>query len=218
MRVVAVRWWMGWMLAVQAVFSHAADTERAADPAPVQASAEARATLSWVLDSADHGALPFAIVDKKNARLFVFHGDGRLIGASPALLGLAPGDHSVPGAGQRVSQLAPDERTTPAGRFRSEPGHNLDGDDIVWVDYDAAIAIHRVRPGAAQERREQRLASPTAADNRVSLGCIVVPVAFYDTVVKPVLGRQRGVVYVLPETQPAQAMLNALRAGVLKGS
>lgn len=208
------------MVAAQCAAVQAADIERS-EPvrgtAPaVGASSETRDTLSWVLASADHGNKPFAIVDKKGARLFVFQADGRLIGASPALLGLAPGDHGVPGAGERVSQLAPAERTTPAGRFASEPGRNLDGEDIVWVDYDAAIAIHRVRPGAAQERREQRLASPSPADNRVSLGCIVVPVAFYENVVRPLLGRQRGVVYVLPEAQPAQAMLNALQAGVLK--
>ena len=64
-----------------------------------------------------------------------------------------------------------------------------------------------MRPGPSRERREQRLASGTPADNRVSLGCIVVPVAVYEQVVSPVLGRSRGVVYVLPERQPALAML-----------
>ena len=170
-------------------------------------SADARETLAWIQSTGDHGNLPFAIVDKRQARVHVFRADGRLAGASAALLGLTPGDDGVPGAGQRVAELTPAERTTPAGRFASEPGHNLKGEDIVWVDYDAAIAIHRVRPGPSRERREQRLASGTPADNRVSLGCIVVPVAFYEQVVAPVLGRSRGVVYVLPERQPALAML-----------
>lgn len=198
-------------------------TAGAAEPDPLapldidtpRLTAEARDTRDWALGAGDHGNLPFAIVDKKNARLFVFHGDGRLAGDSAALLGLAPGDHAVPGAGQRVANLLPSERTTPAGRFLSEPGHNLNGEAIVWVDYDAAIAIHRVRPGPAREQREQRLASASAGDNRVSLGCVVVPVAFYEQVVSPVLGRSRGVVYVLPESQPAMAMLNASQAGAL---
>jgi len=170
-------------------------------------SADARDTLAWIQSTGDHGHLPFAIVDKRQARVHVFHADGSLAGESAALLGLTPGDEGVPGAGQRVADLSPSERTTPAGRFASEPGHNLKGEDIVWVDYDAAIAIHRVRPGPSRERREQRLASGTPSDNRISLGCIVVPVAFYEQVVSPVLGRSRGVVYVLPERQPALAML-----------
>ncbi|MET0351508.1 MAG: L,D-transpeptidase [Rhizobacter sp.] len=182
-------------------------------PAPAAAdvpglSPDARDTLAWIQATADHGHLPFAIVDKRQARVHVFRADGHLAGESPALLGLTPGDEGVPGAGQRVASLTPAERTTPAGRFPSEPGHNLTGEDIVWVDYDAAIAIHRVRPGPSRERREQRLASDTPADNRISLGCIVVPVAFYEQVVSPVLGRSRGVVYVLPEREPALAMLS----------
>jgi hypothetical protein len=32
-------------------------------------------------------------------------------------------------------------------------------------------------------------------------------VSFYDAVVRPSLGRQRGVVYVLPETRPAAELL-----------
>jgi len=179
-------------------------------------TAEARETRDWAMAARDHGDLPFAVVDKKNARLFVFHRDGRLAGDSAALLGLAPGDHGVPDAGRRGLALSPAERTTPAGRFDSEPGRNLDGEAIVWVDYDAAIAIHRVRPGPSRERREQRLSSATTGDNRVSLGCVVVPVPFYEQVVNPVLGQGRGVVYVLPETQPAMAMLNAYEAGLLR--
>ena len=198
--------------------THAADSGA---PAPLdfdslRLTADARDTRDWALAAADHGNLPFAIVDKKKARLFVFHGDGRLAGESAALLGLAVGDHAVPGAGGRVAQLTPAERTTPAGRFLSEPGRNLHGEALVWIDYEAAIAIHRVRPGPAREQREQRLLSPTPNDNRVSLGCVVVPVPFYEQVVSPVLARGRGVVYVLPETQPARAMLNAYQAGMLK--
>jgi len=173
-------------------------------------SADARYVAQWAVASRDHKGLPFAIVDKKSAKLFVFASSGRMVGAAPALLGLAPGDHSVPGIGQRdPSQIQPNERTTPAGRFVSAPGRNLSGEDIVWVDYESGFAIHRVRPGDARERRQQRLASATPHDNRVSLGCVVVTVAFYESVVKPTLGTQRGVVYVLPETRPAREMFGA---------
>ena len=145
-----------------------------------------------VVAAADNRAAPFAVVDKKNARVFVFDAAGRLQGWSPVLLGLARGDDSVPGIGEReMSRIRPDERTTPAGRFKTEPGRNTKGEDIVWIDYDAAVSMHRVRTTDSSEHRLQRLASPSVADNRISYGCINVPAAFYDAYIKPVLGRDR---------------------------
>jgi hypothetical protein len=164
-------------------------------------SSDVRDLAEWALHSRDAKGKPFAVVDKKGAKLFVFHGNGELAGATPALLGQTPGDHAVPGAGTRVSALAANERTTPAGRFESEPGHNHKGEAIVWFDYDAALAIHRLRPADPSQRRPQRLASDTPEDNRISLGCVVVEPGFYQRVVATTLGRQRGVVYVMPETR-----------------
>jgi len=172
-------------------------------------STDTRQMAEWVLASADHQGQPFAIVDKKDARLFVFGANGRLLGASPALLGQTPGDQGLSDMGSRAPvQLLPAERTTPAGRFASEPGHNLQGEAVVWFNYEAALAIHRLRPAPAQERRPQRLLSDTPNDNRISLGCVIVAPSFFDTVVAPVLGRQRGVVYVLPETRPVQSLFS----------
>lgn len=166
------------------------------------ASPTARALAEWSFATNDHRGRPFAIVDKKAARLFIFTSGGRLAGATTVLLGLARGDDSTPGVGQKVVLGIPvPERTTPAGRFESEPGHNLAGEANVWIDYQAALAIHRMRPAAPAERRPQRLASETPDDNRISLGCVVVEGGFYDAVVAPILGRQRGMVYVLPETR-----------------
>ena len=102
------------------------------------------------------------------------------------------------------------ERTTPAGRFNTEPGHNDKGEDIVWVDYEASLAIHRLRPAPVVERRSERLASQNAADHRISFGCVVVPVEFYERIVASTLGKRRGVVYVLPESRPASDMFGAL--------
>jgi hypothetical protein len=178
----------------------------------VSASADARQALRWVVEAHDNEGLPFVIVDKKGGRIFVFEASGLLRGASPALTGLAPGDHGVPGMAQRsVASLRDFERTTPAGRFVSEPGHNLQGEAIVWIDYAAKLAIHRLRPAPPAERRAERLASETPDDNRISMGCVVVPVSFYETVVGPVLGKSRSVVYILPETQPLARMLGALQ-------
>ncbi|MBA3598908.1 MAG: hypothetical protein H0W40_16255 [Methylibium sp.] len=169
-------------------------------------SAEVGDIADWAVDSADHGALPFVIVDKREAQLFVFDAQGGLLGATPVLLGLAHGDDSVPSIGERLLvDIRPEERTTPAGRFLAEPGRNLDGEDIVWVDYDAAVSMHRVRATKPAERRLQRLASATPADNRISYGCINLPASFYDEVLRPVFAGARAIVYVLPETGSAQA-------------
>ena len=167
----------------------------------------AQGLLKRILASADHRGLPFAIVDQKAAPVAVDLGDGRLVGVAPVLLGPTPGDGSVRGVGERTQrgQLRADDRTTPAGRFATEPGHNLSGESIVWVDYASALAIHRVRTGPSQERRVQGLASPDARDRRMSAGCVVVPEAFYDAVVHPVLGHGPGVVYVMPEDDLAQS-------------
>lgn len=194
--------------------SHAAPRLYGVAPSASPASApSATAQLSaQVLATADHRHRPFAVVDKQTATISVFTGQGRLLASSSVLLGQAPGDHAVRGAGERTQQglLSVDDRTTPAGRFDTEPGRNLSGEAIVWIDYDSALAIHRVRPGAAQLDRQLRLASTDPLAKRVSAGCIVVPGAFFDAVIGPLFGRQRGVVYVLPEDSPWRRLWPAL--------
>ena len=182
-----------------------------ADLVGERASNDARYAASWVLESGDHQSQPFAIVDKRDARIYVFDAQGKVLGVSPVLIGLAPGDLSVPDVAQRSpASLLPGERTTPAGRFNTEPGHNDKGEDIVWVDYEASLAIHRLRPAPAAERRSERLGSQIAAEHRISYGCVVVPVEFYERIVASTLGKRRGVVYVLPETRPVREMFGAL--------
>jgi hypothetical protein len=75
---------------------------------------------------------------------------------------------------------------------------------VVWVDYDAAVSMHRIRPTVAAERRLERMASPTVADNRISFGCINLPVRFYEDVLFPAVKRHGAIVYVLPETKSPQ--------------
>ena len=176
-------------------------------------TADTRIVAHWVAANANNQRLPFVIIDKKNAKAFVFDADRQLQGVTPVLLGLAIGDDGLEDlSGREVSSLRPEERTTPAGRFVGEPGHNLLGEDVVWFNYAAKLAIHRLRPDHQRERRAQRLTSVSVLDNRVSLGCIIVPSAFYDHVIRPVLGQSRSVIYVLPETRPLQDMLGALQS------
>ena len=183
-----------------------------------QASPDARQAAQWVLDASDNAGLPFAIVDKKSARLFVFAPGGQIVGAAAALLGEAAGDHTVPGVGDKPpSQVLPGERTTPAGRFMTEPGRNLSGERVVWLEYESGFAIHRVRPDRAQQRRLQQLASASPDDNRSTLGCVVVDDDFYAGVVLPHLGR-RAVVYVLPETRPVASLFESVRVASSDGA
>ena len=187
----------------------AAACQAAPDFAAERASADARYAAAWVLAGADNQNLPFAVVDKRDARIYVFEAGGRLIGASAVLLGIAPGDFSV-GIDRVPTSLSLAERTTPAGRFEARPGRNDKGEDIVWIDYAASLALHRLRPAPVQERRPARLDSPSPDDNRISAGCVIVPVAFYEAVVAPTLGSNRSVIYVLPETHSPRGMFEAL--------
>jgi hypothetical protein len=181
------------------VLALACSTAGAAQPG----AQDVREAVQWIQRTADNKGRPYAVVDKKQARLYVFDSGGRLAGISVALLGATPGDHIVPGVGERAQrgEVRADERTTPAGRFDAIPGRNLSGEHVVWADYASAFAIHRLRPGRAQAPRQQRMDTESPEDNRVSLGCVIVPVAFYKDVVQHVLGQGRSVVYVLPETR-----------------
>jgi hypothetical protein len=193
----------GVLLAAAGVGVHSAPAADKADFGAERPTAVARQVADWAVRSGDPAGLPFVVIDKVSSRVFVFDGSGRLRGASTALLGLATGDDSVPGIGQRkMSTIRPEERTTPAGRFVASIDRAPNGDEILWVDYDAAIALHRVIATAPKERRLQRLASETAADRRITYGCINVPVAFFEKVVLPVFRGTQGIVYVLPETRP----------------
>jgi hypothetical protein len=194
-------------------------TAGALSPIAAHASAPAaavRPTLShdlqrvsqWVLATGDNRRRPFAVVDKRQALIGVYSADGLLGGLSRVLLGRTPGDHVVPGVGDRAQHgaLLDGDCTTPAGRFVSEPGRNRTGEAIVWLDYVEALAIHRLRPGPDAADRARRLASADVRNKRATAGCVVVPGDFYDGVVQPLLGSARGVVYVLPETPDASSL------------
>jgi hypothetical protein len=182
------------------------------------ASGDVHLLADWVAASGDSHGLPFLIVDKVNARVFVFDGRSRIRGSAPALLGLGRGDDSVPGIGQRrLATMGPGERTTPAGRFEAALGHDLD-QDVLWVDYGAALSLHRVIVGNPSDHRHQRLASATPLDNRISYGCINVPAAFYDKIVVPAFTGTVGIVYILPETRPAADVFGSPSAAAEGGS
>jgi hypothetical protein len=162
-------------------------------------SKEVRQVANWALTSGDNQNKSIVIVDKKAARVYVLDPNGRLQAAAPALLGSAIGDDTAPGVGDKpLAQVLPEEKTTPAGRFIAEVGQSSSrGEDVVWVDYDAAVSMHRV---LKVPERLKSIASKSVSDNRMSFGCINLPTAFYEKVLRPAADRG-AVIYVLPETR-----------------
>jgi hypothetical protein len=167
------------------------------------ASRDVRRVANWVAVSQDNGRHAFAILDKEQARVFLFDPDARVITSTPALLGAAHGDDTVPGIGDKpLKEVKEDEKTTPAGRFVAQVGESSSRhEDVVWVDYDAAVSMHRI---IKVPERLKAMATPDVKDNRMSFGCINLPDAFYEGQLRPAVDRYGLIVYVLPETRPVE--------------
>lgn len=184
-----------------------AEVEAPASPTVIQ-------LVERVMSTGDNAGLPFVVVDKVEAKVFVYGPDARFHGWTPALVGLAPGDDSEPGIGDRpMSGIRPEERTTPAGRFIASYGPAAGGKTVLWVDYDTAVSLHPVVTSNPKEHRLKRLRSADPADNRITYGCINVPARFYQEVVRPAFTGTRGVVYVLPDTKRVEDVFPALQMG-----
>lgn len=171
------------------------------------ASAEVRQVAQWITAAGDNDGLPFVLIDKVAARVYVFSAGGELRGNDSALLGSARGDTTTPGIGDLpLSAIQPEDRTTPAGRFVAHLERDIRGRSILVIDYDASIALHSLVPGTPAERRAERLVSDNPDDKRISFGCINVPSAFYDEVIVSAFSGTAGIVYILPETRPASEL------------
>jgi hypothetical protein len=189
-----------------------------ARPHAVPMSASARRVVQWARNGGDAHGRPFAIIDKPNARLFVFDARGQLRGSAPVLLGSAKGDDTAPGIGDLpLEQIRPELRTTPAGRFEGEHGTNGHGVHVIWIDYDAAVSMHPVINPPGQHRL-LRLATPTIADNRISFGCVNVPSTFFKNVVLKTLTVSNPVIYVLPDVKPLDTVFAGLGSAPASGA
>ena len=171
---------------------------------------DVRQLANWSVHVGDHQNKAIVIVDKKDARLYVFDTTGHLKSTAPVLLGSAIGDDNAPGIGSKaIADVLPEEKTTPTGRYVATMGMNTRGEDVVWVDYDVAVSMHRVLTTNPTERRLERLASPDVADNRISYGCINVPRDFYEQVLASAVKSTGAIIYVLPETRSAQQVFGS---------
>ena len=178
-------------------------------PAGQDVSDTAVELAGWVVATRDSQGYPFAIIDKRAAQILVFGPDGHLRGAAPVLLGSAVGDHTAPGVtGYALRDIPGHDRTTPAGRFIAGFGPSIDAGRVLWVDYDSAVSIHAIPPGAPAERRAERLASPSPDDNRITHGCINVSPEFYESAVRSTFERG-GLFYILPDRATLAATFSA---------
>jgi hypothetical protein len=199
----------------------------AADPGTAQSSTEKRAQLQgaalsedvqhiadWAVHSGDNKGMPFIIVDKVHARAAAFDRTGKLLRSTPILIGMGVGDVFEPGVLQMdMYETKPSQRITPAGRYVAEEDINLAGERVLWIDYDAGIALHKMPVKKTSQRRYERMRSSNPADRRITYGCINVPPAFYDQVVRPNFRAKGGIVYVLPDSAPAQAVFKSYDVG-----
>ena len=192
----------------------AAPAERRADFRGETVSVDAQHVADWVVHSGDAKGLPFIIVDKVNARAIAFDRTGKLLRSTPVLTGMGVGDAFEPGVlTMNMYNTKPSQRITPAGRYVAEEDRNLAGERVLWVDYDAGIALHKMPAKRTKQRRQERMRSSDPAEHRITYGCINVPPAFYDQVVHPHFKARGGVVYVLPDTAPLKAVFKSYDVG-----
>lgn len=191
----------------------AADSMVLVRPAPLDwaLSAEAHHIADWAVRSRDHKGLPFIVVDKKNAKAAAFDRHGRLLDVTPVLIGMGIGD-TFPSEVLKIDMLEtqPSQRVTPAGRYFAEEDLDIKGQRVLWVDYDKAIAIHKIPSKETKQRRHERMVSPDPAQHRITYGCINVPPRFYDRVVHKQFRARGGIVYVLPDSTPLKAVFKSL--------
>ncbi|MCG8341494.1 MAG: L,D-transpeptidase [Chlorobiales bacterium] len=171
------------------------------------ASEEVQKTVSWVKKNKDNHNFPYAIIDKKNAHIFVFDAKSKLVDHGPVLLGIAKSDKIDPKTlNARLSSIGKKDRVTPSGRYVSVFGPDHRGKDVLWVDTKYAVGLHPVAnvPG---QKRITRLQSSTPADNRITWGCINVSKPLFKNVLTPLFKPKAGIVYILPESAPVEQLL-----------
>jgi hypothetical protein len=137
------------------------------DAAKAEMSDAAQRTYEVVAPVAKAAGKWFMITDKVDGKLHVFDAEGNPVVQTAALTGRGVGDKVQGGNG-----------VTPAGKFTMQlvEDHEYYGgyryDLVESYDGNGVIAVHAVWTGEKSEKRPERLASKTAADNRISWGCI----------------------------------------------
>lgn len=175
-------------------------------------SEPAQRVIDWIAVTGDNRSRPYILIDKKSARAFLFNAKGKSLADAPVLIGIASGDDATPGVGQKsLAEIGPAEKTTPAGRFLAKFGLAAGKQKVLWVDYTTSVALHPIPEGKPKERRRARMLSPSIDDNRITFGCINVPLKFYNGSVRPLFLKKGGYIYVLPDTKSLEEVFPPLR-------
>jgi len=152
----------------------------------------------------------FMVADKPNGMLHIFKEDGSHALSDPTLYGKDTGDVM-----EAVSSLKGGAKITPAGKFtlKARPSTYAGGQELILVeskDYTGYIAIHAADTSDASENRLGRLDTPTAADNRVSYGCINTKHdTFINEIAPNIANLDGGMVFVVPDAQEQAAQMFA---------
>ena len=77
--------------------------------------------------------------------------------------------------------------------------------------------MYRVRTANPAERPLESLATPALDDNRISYGCINVPVVFYEACIRPHFVANRAIVYVLPAVASVRQVFGSYDIAVAHG-
>jgi hypothetical protein len=152
----------------------------------------------------------FMVADKPNGMLHIFKEDGSHALSDPTLYGKDTGDVM-----EAVSSLEGGAKVTPAGKFtlKARPSTYAGGQELILVeskDYTGYIAIHAADTSTLSENRLGRLDTPTAADNRVSYGCINTKHdTFINEIAPNIANLDGGMVFVVPDAQEQAAQMFA---------
>ena len=150
------------------------------------------------------------VADKPNGMLHIFKEDGSHALSDPTLYGKDTGDVM-----ETVSSLKGGAKITPAGKFtlKARASTYAGGQELILVeskDYTGYIAIHAADTSDASENRLGRLDTPTAADNRVSYGCINTKHdTFINEIAPNIANLDGGMVFVVPDAQEQAAQMFA---------
>jgi hypothetical protein len=182
------------------------ETKEVRAEVPAEAAAKmsdlAKDVYSRVAPAAMASGKSFIVADKPNGMIHVFTSEGKVIVQDTALFGKDSGDTMD---GRKV---------TPAGKFtmKSEKWDAYAGgftlDVFTSKGEFEGVAVHAAYLGHPSENRLSRLATPTAADNKISGGCINTA---HDTFIKKIIPNldtlDGGMLFILPDAQETTASM-----------
>lgn len=182
------------------------------DDAVAKMSPLAQTVYENMAPTAKKSGKGFIIADKPNGMLHLFNADGSLLAQDAALFGKDTGDKLG------KSSLLGGPKITPAGPFSLRVGDSeyAGGKSLDLVEsYDptdnSTIAVHAAYLGDPKEDRLGRLKSASAADNKISYGCVnTAHDTFLNTILPNIDNFNGGMMFVLPDAvEQTEAMFPA---------